>query len=220
MTQPYMPLFFGDFLAATAEWSGEERALYLLALSYQWSMGSLPTEHKRLAKLMDYERRTFDELWQTVGKKFVEQDGRLFNLRLEDHRRKAQEVSKKRALAGANGAAKRWQQDSNSHEGANGKEIAIAKTLPSHPIQSNPIQESKSGFAAPGDGNSDPRKALFDLGKRLLGPNAGGFISKAIARTSEAKVGEVLGHMALSEKADPRAYFEAATSTQERRVAL
>lgn len=220
LTQPFLPLFFGDFLASTAEWSGEERALYLLALAYQWSMGSLPVEPKRLAKLVDWERRSFDAAWEQVCKKFVERDGRLYNLRLEQHRNKAKEVSKKRAEAGAKGAANRWQPDSNSHANANGNEIANATTLSSHPSHPNLIQESKSGFAAPADGNSDPRKALFDLGKTILGPTSGGLISKAIARTSETKVGEVLGHMALSTKADPRAYFEAATCVAEKRVAV
>jgi uncharacterized protein YdaU (DUF1376 family) len=212
-----MPLFFGDFLASTAEWSGEERALYLLALSYQWSMGSLPADHKRLAKLVDYERRAFDGLWDVVGKKFVERDGRLVNLRLEDHRKKSVEVSKKRALAGANGAAKRWQQNSNSHEVANGNEIANATSLSSHPSHPIPEEESKSRFAASGD---DPRKKLFDLGKSILGASSGGLISDAIKRSGESKVGEVLGQMAVSSKADPKAYFVAATTPKERRVAL
>lgn len=149
--QPFMPLFFGDFLAATAEWSGEERALYLLLLSYQWSMGSLPTDTKRLAKLVDYERRAFEEHWPQVSKKFVERDDRLYNLRLETHRERSIEIGNKRSNAGKTGAAKRWQTDSNSHADANGKDdgkgIALAKNLlchPSHPIPSqskNPVAE-------------------------------------------------------------------------------
>lgn len=217
VTQPFLPLFFGDFLASTAEWSGEERALYLLCLSYQWSMGSLPADHKRLAKLVDFERRSFDASWEQVSKKFVERDGRLYNLRLEQHREKAKEVSKKRAVAGATGAAKRWQQDGNSHEGVNGNEIANATSLSSHP--SHPIQDlnPKSGFAAQVD---DPRKAIFDLGKQILGPTSGGLISDAIKRTNERKVCEVLGHLAVSTKADPRSYFIAATTRKEKRAAI
>lgn len=218
LTQPFLPLFFGDFLASTAEWSGEERALYLLCLAYQWSMGSLPTDPKRLAKLVDYERRLFDASWDTVSKKFVERDGRLYNLRLEQHRKKSLEVSNKRAIAGANGAAKRWQKDGNNHESGNGNGIAIATTLSSHP--SHPIlnPKSKSRDPAPQALDSDPRKQIFDLGKTLLGENSGGLISKAISNTDEATVGAVLGEMALKPKADPRAYFAAATERKQREV--
>lgn len=218
MTQPFLPLFFGDFLASTAEWSGEERALYLLALSYQWSMGSLPQDPKRLAKLVDYERRAFDGSWETVSKKFVERDGRLYNLRLEQHRERSIEVSKKRAVAGANGAAKRWQTNGNSNESANGKDIAIAKSLSSHP--SHPIQESRSKSPDPASPARpfDPRKALFDLGVSILGEKKRSLIGKAISEVGEAKVAEIIGAMAAKPPVDPGAYFAAATQPKVRGV--
>jgi len=56
----------------------------------------------------------------------------------------------------------------------------------------------------------DPRKRLFDLGKSILGANAGGLINKALASIGESRVGAILGEMALSTKSDPRAYFTAA----------
>jgi uncharacterized protein YdaU (DUF1376 family) len=153
--QPFMPLFFGDFLASTAEWSGEERALYLLLLSYQWSMGSLPTDSKRLAKLVDYERRVFDEHWPMVSKKFVERDDRLFNLRLEQHRLKTQELSAKNSAAGKKGAESKWRKDGERHVSANGEPIANAMQAPlaerhrkidgvTHSNPSHPILKSKN----------------------------------------------------------------------------
>lgn len=161
--QPFMPLFFGDFLAATAEWSGEERALYLLLLSYQWSMGSLPTDTKRLAKLVDYERRVFEEHWPQVSKKFVERDERLYNLRLEMHRDRSIEIGNKRSNAGKTGAAKRWQTDSNSHAFANdkddGKGIALAKDLLCHPSHPIPSQTKNSPENSPPARTSPPELA-------------------------------------------------------------
>jgi hypothetical protein len=65
--QPYMPFFFGDFLAATATWDGEEQSLYILLLAYQWSSGPLPAEPSRIAKMCRYDRKRFDQLWQTVS---------------------------------------------------------------------------------------------------------------------------------------------------------
>lgn len=133
--QPFMPLFFGDFLASTAEWSGEERALYLLMLSFQWSMGSLPTDIKRLAKLVDYERRVFEEHWPQVSKKFVEEDGRLYNLRLETHREKSRQIGELRASQGRNGGIK-------SGETRRRKAEAMASGL----LEPNAKQEGSNSF--------------------------------------------------------------------------
>ena len=204
--QPFLPLFFGDLLASTPTWEGEERALYVLLLAYQWTAGPLPADPKRIAKMCQYDTKAFARLWSVVGRKFVEVDGGLINQRLEEHRSKANEVANKRAIAGAKGAANRWQKEKQPDS----KPIANAISLPSHP--SHPIQkeESKSG--------EDPRKKIFDLGKTILGSDAGSLISKALKTADEATVGRVLGEMALSAKADPRAYFVAATKPKERGV--
>jgi uncharacterized protein YdaU (DUF1376 family) len=82
------------------------------------------------------------------------------------------------------------------------------------------IQEStnsKSGFAA---SVPDLRARLFDIGKELLGADSGSLIAKAIKHCGEQKVGEVLGQMALSTKAEPVRYFAAATMPKPKRVAL
>ncbi len=129
---PYMPLFFGDFLASTAEWEGEERSLYLTLLGHQWAQGSLPAEPRRLCKLVGWDQTLFDRCWPVVSGKFQETDGRLTNGRLESHREKAVQISDKRAEAGKAGAAKRWQKDGNCHD----EPMANATTLSCHLIQS------------------------------------------------------------------------------------
>lgn len=135
MSQPFMPLFFGDFLASTPTWDGEERGLYLLLLAYQWSAGPLPSDTKRLAKMTGYDHDKFQCLWLNVVRlKFEETAAGLVNARLEDHRLKSLAISKKRAEVGKVGAAKRWQADSNSHD------VAIGKTMPSIPNQTIPNQ--------------------------------------------------------------------------------
>jgi uncharacterized protein YdaU (DUF1376 family) len=140
--EPFLPLFFGDFLASTAEWEGEEQALYLLLLGYQWSLGTLPAEPRRLCKLAGWDWALFERCWPTVSTKFPVKDGRLANDRLEKHRARSREISEKRANAGAIGG---------SVTQANAKQMlesskAIASTLlshPSHPIpsQSDPEPE-------------------------------------------------------------------------------
>lgn len=221
-TQPFLPLFFGDLLASTPTWEGEERALYIVLLAYQWTAGALPKDPKKIARMCQYEQKTFSRLWPVVSKKFVDGGDGLVNPRLEEHRDRASEISNARSgigrVGGLASAEARRQAKLKQNDKQTGSKIEpIASDLlpanfnhPSHPI---PKSESKSGSAAP---PLDPRKQLFELGKTILGANSGGLISKAIAATDESTVGAVLGEMALKATADPRAYFAAATKTKER----
>lgn len=83
-------------------------------------------------------------------------------------------------------------------------------------------QEPEPPAAANGNGAhlvpaSDPKKQLYDLGRTLLGKNAGGLISKAIGQTDESTVGSILGDMATRTLADAKAYFNAAVQHHVRR---
>jgi len=144
--QPYMPLFFGDFIAATTFWEGEERALYLLLLGYQWTNGPLPPDPRKLARFIGYDTDNFLRLWQTVGTKFKVTAEGLINERLEAHRTKAAEISAKRAAIGSKGGkAKRSSKRGKQNVS---KQKAIASCLPeqlvsnghSFAMPSNPIQ--------------------------------------------------------------------------------
>jgi uncharacterized protein YdaU (DUF1376 family) len=158
--EAYLPLYVGDFLASTAEWDGEEQGLYLLLLSYQWSIGSLPADPNKLCRMIRWERKQFDRCWATVGPKFPEADGRLVNQRLEEHRGRVREIVAKRSAAGKSGAKGRWQTDGNCHADANafanGNGIAdatglpIATGMPSKPNQTKPSKprENQEGDSA------------------------------------------------------------------------
>lgn len=109
--QPFLPLFVGDFLSATALWEGEERALYMLMLAYQWSAGALPSDLEKLSRALGYPHQKFLTLWETVSGKFEVQGKTLSNERLEWHRARTVEISAARSTAGSIGgkasAAKR-----------------------------------------------------------------------------------------------------------------
>ena len=106
--EPYMPLYMGDLLASTSEWSGEERALYLLLLAHQWALGSLPADPERIRYLSGYSPENFFPLWKTVEKKFSAVDKRLVNKRLEEHRDKQQKLLKSMSDGGKRAMEKRW----------------------------------------------------------------------------------------------------------------
>jgi uncharacterized protein YdaU (DUF1376 family) len=131
--QPFLPLFFGDLLASTATWEGEERALYILLLAYQWTAGPIPQNPKRIARMCQYEMKTFIRLWKTVGPKFVEHEDGLINVRLEQHREKAALITEKRKTAGMNGAASRWGKTPGKTPGkSRAQRLAEARELGTH----------------------------------------------------------------------------------------
>jgi uncharacterized protein YdaU (DUF1376 family) len=144
--QPFLPLFFGDFLASTAEWSGEEASLYLTLLGYQWTGGTLPAEPAKLARLVRWERKAFERCWPQVSTKFETVDGRLLNRRLEQHRVKSDELAEKNRASGRKGAEARWRKDGERHSPA----MADAKkplwqSIPSHPIPSQELSTNPLG---------------------------------------------------------------------------
>lgn len=203
--EAYLPLYVGDFLASTAEWTGEEQGLYLLLLGYQWSIGSLPADPEKLCRMIRWDSRLFAKCWRQVAEKFPRSGDRLQNPRLEQHRDKARGVAQKRSEAGKAGARERWQTDGNCHADANGEGIASATDLlmatgmPSKPNQtkpnnpnnlSNPIPEipSSTSSTAP-----DEVAEVFDHWRQAHGhqraqldPKRRKVIREALARYSVA----------------------------------
>lgn len=215
-TLPFMPFWVDRFFGGTLKMDGEEQSLYMLLLAHQWATGPLPKDLKRLAKLIRYDEKRFLKLWPAIEHKFTEIDAGLVNLTLEDIRSESERKAKTNKQRSKNAADARWGKAKSNPPSMlrlvpndcspDAPSIARdhARLMPSQ----IPEGESKSGCAASGD----PRKQLFDLGKSILGANAGGLISKAISRTDEKTVAAVLGQMALRSTADPRSYFVAATT--------
>lgn len=152
-----MPLFFGDFLAATAFWRGEERGLYLLLLGYEWTTGPLPVEPRVLAESMGYEFKHFERLWKKVGQKFRKTATGLVNDRLEEVRAKSREISAKRAASGAKGGSspkhpgmQLLKQNGSKSVKQNSSEMleqsdgGFASGFAKHPIQSNLREEEEA----------------------------------------------------------------------------
>ena len=135
---PYLPLFFGDLLAATALWTGEERALYVLLLAYQWTAGPLPKEPLKLARMAQYDPAKFRTLWKTVGQKFNTTDGGLVNQRLEQHRAKSRQVSETNRERAKTAAAHRW-----ALPPRDAPSIAASNAIHSIPFHSNKEKESE-----------------------------------------------------------------------------
>lgn len=225
--EPFLPLFFGDFLGATATWSGEEQALYLLLLGYQWASGPLPTEMQKLSCMARYEQKRFRKLWETVSKKFAVVDGGLLNLRLEEHRKKANDLAEVASARGKAGAMKRW-----GHTASNAPSMpeAMLQASAKHASSNSSIpsysEEKIKNPAAPAicadlEPDPDPDSYLiWTAGIQLLGESKRSLMGKLVKEHGRELVARKLGElMAMTEKPrDPAAYFIGVMRKLERRA--
>lgn len=221
-TQPFLPLFFGDLLASTPTWDGEERALYIMLLAYQWTAGAIPSDPKRIAKMCQYEFKPFLRLWETVGKKFIAEGNGLINPRLEEHRERAVEISTVRSGVGraggiASAEARRKAKLKQGTKQMPTKIEPIASDLPqqnstilSNPSQSNPEEDSRRG--------EDPvvgtlKTQIFRLAKQLN--IDGGVITNELKAHSETEVWQALGATLKAKPGETLPYFRGCLKPQD-----
>ena len=105
---PAFQLFAADFLADVAEWSNEEVGVYTRLLFYSWINEGISTETERLARLAHCSEEEFKKPWKIVKKKFIPQNEKLVNARLETGRKEQEERRKKLIESGKRGANIRW----------------------------------------------------------------------------------------------------------------
>jgi hypothetical protein len=63
-----------DWLEGTAELYPEEKGVYVDLLCYQHQRGYLPTDKKRLAKMIGIGQEDFERIWEGIKHKFIEID--------------------------------------------------------------------------------------------------------------------------------------------------
>ena len=103
---PAFLFYADDFLAGTSDMSAEEVGGYIRLLCHQWTKGSIPNDHERVARMAGLMG---SPCVGYVLAKFRLCDGHtLKNERLEKVRAEHQAFKARQSTAGANGAAKRW----------------------------------------------------------------------------------------------------------------
>jgi uncharacterized protein YdaU (DUF1376 family) len=133
---PMMPWFPQDFAGATSAWTFVERALYRSLLDAQWTLGVLPDDETRLARVAGIEIELFREAWAVVSEKFERVAKGLKNQRLEDHRKKAQALVEQRANAAQASVQARRERALNERSNAR-------STNAEHPSPSPPRDKTK-----------------------------------------------------------------------------
>src|SRR5574338_186674 len=79
-------LFYSkDWIEGTAEYSPEEKGVYIDLLAYQHQKGFLPADKERLARLARLDLATFEKIWNVIQCKFAPTESdRLVNRKLEN----------------------------------------------------------------------------------------------------------------------------------------
>ena len=223
----YFKLHIGDYLRDAAHLSMLEHGAYnrLLHVYYR---REAPVPADQVMRLVGAKSKDELAAVNSVLSEFFALDGNVWR-----HKRCEAEIAAYQAKANKNrvsgqkgGRPKRTETETDSEQEPRNNPDGFQKEPSDNPnvtlaTSHKPEEEdsedlrglrSSARSAPSGDPPIDPRTALFTLGKSLLGTSAGGLISAAIARAGERRVAQVLGEMAMSAKAEPRAWF--AKSTQ------
>ena len=103
---PAFQLYASDFDMDTASWDNEEVGIYFRLLMYQWVNGDIPSDTKRLAKIVRMGHKKFQKRWQIIKFKFIEKNENNFvNNRMEKTRNAQQNYREEQSKHGLNGVA-------------------------------------------------------------------------------------------------------------------
>lgn len=102
-----MPWFPGDFMRSTRGWSCTVKGVYRELLDAQWDMGILPIAIPELQQTAGATNAEWAAAWPKIETKFPVINGCRQNDRLEEHRRKALELSITRSEVGKKGGKAR-----------------------------------------------------------------------------------------------------------------
>jgi uncharacterized protein YdaU (DUF1376 family) len=104
-SKPWMPLYIGDYKRDTAHLTTLEHGAYLLLIMHYWETGPLPNDDVRLARIAGLSLRQWRTVRRVVISFFVEANAKqlLRHNRIDSELIKAENITAKRALAGAKG---------------------------------------------------------------------------------------------------------------------
>lgn len=109
-TDIWMPLYIGDYLAATQHLSTEQSGGYLHLLMHEWKEGPLPLTSEQLRRITRLDREPWEEAWPLLKPFFERVEQGYVQKRLEVERSRALEQKERRSNHGRAGATARWGQ--------------------------------------------------------------------------------------------------------------
>jgi uncharacterized protein YdaU (DUF1376 family) len=127
-TDPWMPVYVAELLAALQHLDSEAIGAYLLLLLNAWIRdGKLPNDDTQLRLMAKTDVQHWTRVRGLIEPFFQIRDGFWTQKRLTEELERARSVYEKRSSAGRKGASERWQSQCD----ANGDAIAGPKATPS-----------------------------------------------------------------------------------------
>jgi len=106
MSEPYFPLYVGDYLRDTGYLTLEQHGAYLMLLMRLWSAGgALPADEGKLARIAGVSVKKWRPIWADLAEFFELENGDITHKRISAELEKAGALRAKRAAAGARGGA-------------------------------------------------------------------------------------------------------------------
>ena len=106
MSEPYLPLYIGDYLRDTGYLTLEQHGAYFMLLMRLWSAGgTLPSDEAKLARIAGVSVKKWRPIWADLAAFFEQENGQISHKRITTELEKAGALRAKRAAAGAKGGA-------------------------------------------------------------------------------------------------------------------
>lgn len=106
MSEPYLPLYIGDYLRDTGYLTLEQHGAYFMLLMRLWSAGgSLPSDEAKLSRIAGVSVKKWRPIWADLAAFFEQKNGQITHKRITAELEKAGTLRAKRAAAGAKGGA-------------------------------------------------------------------------------------------------------------------
>lgn len=154
MSEPYLPLYVGDYLKDTGFLTVEQHGAYCLLLMRMWSAGGeLPNDEAKLARLLGLSVKKWRPIWAALLGYFIVSDSVLTHKRVTEELEKAEILRQKRAAAGAKGGSKK----------ANGNKAPTEAIATAGPKQIIPEQVDKGASQAQHPSAAGHSRADLDL---------------------------------------------------------
>lgn len=131
MSEPYLPLYVGDYLKDTGFLTVEQHGAYCLLLMRMWSAGGmLPNDEAKLARLLGLSVKKWRPIWMALAGYFIVADNGITHKRITEELAKAEVLRAKRAAAGAKGGSKKAN-GNNGDDQANAT-AELKQVIPGH----------------------------------------------------------------------------------------
>ena len=152
MSEPYLPLYVGDYLRDTGHLTTEQHGAYLLLLMRLWSAGgSLPDSEVKLARLAGVSLKKWRPMWVDLSEFFELADGKITHGRISFELQKAETLREKRVAAGAKGGrAKPLKNKAATQASAT---AGLKQIIPGQEVKNT--EQAQHSFAGPGRADLD-----------------------------------------------------------------